>query len=156
MVTNGFPKLKDDMPSHLKSFWNIRNRLSLDGPLVMLEMRIVVPNILRSKVLTNLHSAHQGVSSMIRRANQSIYWPGMENDIRNKRYSCHKCNEQAPSQPKETYCPSVNPIYPFQMICMDFFEIDHHQYLVLVDRFSGWIIMYHFKSFDSCQMLLYS
>ena len=146
VVTNGFPSTKDAIEPHLKTYWNVRNRLSLEGPLVMLEGRIVIPGTLKSKVLDNLHSAHQGVSSMIGRAIQSIYWPGMEADIRNKRYSCHKCNERAPSQSREPYCPSPSPTYPFQQICLDFFEVGHHQYLVCVDRFSAWIIIYHFRS----------
>lgn len=142
LVTNGFPKTKDSTSSEVKSYWNVRNRLSFEGPLVMLEERIVIPTSLRSKVLTNLHSAHQGASSMVRRATQSIYWPGMEADIHKKRFSCHKCNERAPSQPKEPYCQSPPPLYPFQQLCLDFFEVGHHRYLVLVDRFSGWIIVY--------------
>ena len=81
---------------------------------------------------------------MLRRADQTIYWPGMAADIRKIRYSCQSCNERAPSQPREPYCMSPPPLYPFQQICMDYFEIGHHSYLSCVDRFSGWITVYHF------------
>ena len=81
---------------------------------------------------------------MYRRANQAIYWPGMEAAIRNQRYTCHLCNERAPSQPKEPYCPSPPPVYPFQQICLDYFEAGHHSYLSCVDRFSGWITVTHY------------
>ena len=145
-VKDGFPTTKDELEPSLKSFWNVRHRLSIESPLVMLEERIVIPNILKAKILKNLHIAHQGVNSMLGRANSSIYWPGMAADIRNTRYNCQKCNEIAPSQPKEPYCQSPSPLYPFQQICLDFFSIGHHQYLVIVDRFSGWIIIYHFRN----------
>ena len=108
-----------------------------------LETRIVVPPSLRSKILSNLHSAHQGVNSMTRRAEKSIYWPRMNGDIRNKRFSCHTCNESAPSLPKEPYCPTPPPDYPFQHLAMDFFQKGHHHYLTIVDRFSGWFIVSH-------------
>ena len=81
---------------------------------------------------------------MINRARQSVYWPGMESDIRKKRYNCHRCNEIAPSQPKEPIELSPSPDYPFQRICADYFEIGRHAYLSIVDRYTGWIIVYHF------------
>ena len=80
---------------------------------------------------------------MTRRAEKSIYWPGMTGDIRNKRFSCHTCNELAPSLPKEPYCPTPPPDYPFQHLAMDFFQKGHHHYLTIVDCFSGWFIVSH-------------
>ena len=111
----------------------------------MLDDRIVVPPKLRAKILKDLHSAHQGVSSMYRRASEVVYWPGMEAAIRNQRYTCSHCNERAPSQPREPYCPSPCPLYPFQQICLDYFEVGHHTYLSCVDRFSGWITINHYS-----------
>ena len=34
--------------------------------------------------------------------------------------------------------------YPFQQICADFFEISGHKYLSVVDRFSGWPVLFHY------------
>ena len=144
-VNEGFPQNKNDLPSYLKAYWNIRFRLSVEQPFINFEERIIIPKSIRGKVLDNLHAAHQGVSNMLSRANLSIYWPGMESDIHNKRFSCHHCNERAPSQPKEPYCESPGPSYPFQQICIDLFQIGHHQYASCVDRFTGWPLIYHMK-----------
>ena len=83
---------------------------------------------------------------MTRRANQTVYWPGMHHAIKNIQYNCNRCNNIAPSQPKELIILAKTPEYPFQFICADYFEIKSHHYLVIVDRFSGWIILYHFQS----------
>ena len=37
--------------------------------------------ILRAKVLENLHSAHQCISSMSARAQVTFFWPGLSNEI---------------------------------------------------------------------------
>ena len=38
-----------------------------------------------------------------------------------------------------------SPNWPFQLICADYFEQNNHSYLAIVDRFSGWLNIYHFK-----------
>ena len=37
------------------------------------------------------------------------------------------------------------PAYPYQQICLDLFHVGHHSYLVCVDRFSGWLTIFHFS-----------
>ena len=38
--------------------------------------RIVIPTSLRKKVISVLHSAHQGVTAMNELAKSIVYWPG--------------------------------------------------------------------------------
>ena len=109
----------------------------------MMDDRIVVPQSCRRKALQNLLSAHQGVSSMARRAKVSVYWPGIREDIQKARDSCSTCIKIAPSQSKETLILTPTPEWPFQCICMDLFEINHHVYIVCVDRYSGWPLIYY-------------
>ena len=60
------------------------------------------------------------------------------------RYTCHTCNEIAPQQQKEPLILTPLPQYPFQQIFTDYFEITAHHYLSVVDRFSGWLNIYHY------------
>ena len=152
-VTRGFPEARGGTPPDLRSYWSVRNRLSISNGIVMMDDRVVVPAAYRSKVLRSLHSAHQGVGSMIGRAHQAVYWPGLDTSIRNTRYNCSRCNELAPSQTQEPLCLSPPPAYPFQKICLDYFEIGHHSYLSSVDRFSGWITVYHFPHSATAKQL---
>ena len=145
-VGTGFPKIRGGTEPDLRQYWSVRNRLSLFNNLVMMDERIVVPVAHRPVILRNLHSAHQGANSMIGRARHTVYWPGIDTAIRNTRYNCHKCNELAPSQSKEPISMSPPPLFPFQRICMDFFQLGHRNYLSIVDRFSGWIIVCHFSN----------
>lgn len=142
-IEKGFPKSRSLLDPTIRSFWEVRDRLSTDNGLVLLDCRIVIPRSLRKRVLQCLHSAHQGVVGMKARANETIYWPGLDADIRNFRSNCTICNTIAPSQPKEPLVLTPTPDWPFQSIVMDLFEVGHHMYIACADRFTGWLILYH-------------
>lgn len=145
-IEEGFPSSRSQVDPSIRGFWEIRNRLSANRGLVMLDRRIVIPSSLRKRVLRCLHSAHQGVVGMKARANETIYWPGLDADIRNFRANCSTCNSIAPSQPREPMMSSSPPDWPFQAIVMDLFYVGHHAYLACADRFTGWLILYHLEA----------
>ena len=155
-IENGFPPRADKSCSAIRQYWNVRSKLSLHDNLATMDGRVVIPASCRSTILKNLHSAHQGVSKMMARARDTVYWPGIETAIRNTRYNCQRCNESAPSQRSEPLQLSPAPLYPFQQICMDFFQRGHHAYLSVVDRFSGWISVYHFPNRTTSSKLINS
>ena len=146
IVKQGFPdKRNKTEPAHLREFWEVRHRLyELDGVIYM-DKRTVVPRLLRKLVMDHLHAANQGVTGMRFRANQTVYWPGLDRSINIHRANCKDCTERAPSQPAEPIVLTPSPSHPFQQICADFFHIGGHGYLSTVDRFSGWPSIYHFK-----------
>ena len=51
------------------------------------------------------------------------------------------CNSNAPSQPSAPPTPTIQPMYPFQCICADYFKNEGSNYLVIVDRYSNWPII---------------
>lgn len=142
-ISEGFPSSRRLTDPRIREYWEVRHRLSADSGLVLLDRRIVVPVSLRKRVLRCLHSAHQGVVGMKSRANETVYWPGMDASIRNHRESCDTCNRVAPSQPREPIVLSKSPEWPFQKIALDLFYVGHHSYLACADRFTGWLILYH-------------
>jgi hypothetical protein len=62
----------------------------------------------------------------------------MKEDMLSVRRAYLECHQNAPSQPKEPLVDRRAPDYPFQLVCADFYSLKGHQYLVLVDRYSGW------------------
>ena len=63
--------------------------------------RFLVPKVLRPGLLKALHSGHPGVVSMLLRANESLWWPGLKHDIEDVRARCLQCHENLPLQAKE-------------------------------------------------------
>ena len=72
------------------------------------------------------------------RAKASVFWPGITIQIQELRNNCQACHRLAPSNPRPPPTPSPDPVYPFHMICADYFCYGGHNYLVIVDRYSGW------------------
>lgn len=109
--------------------------------MILYKDRVVIPPALRQEVLAALHSAHQGITSMVSRAESSVFWLGITTAITTLRTGCNHCNRMAPSNPSVPPTPLISPDYPFQCVCADYF---HHQgvgYLVTVDRYSNWPIV---------------
>ena len=79
------------------------------------------------------------------RANQCGYWPEMSKSIKNYRYNCTTCGLITPSHKPEPIRITLFPDWPFQQICANFFVLHSHTYLIIADRYSGWITIYHFK-----------
>ena len=106
-------------------------------------LRLVIPENLRQRVATHVHAGHQGIDSMLRRARQTVYWPGIEGDLRYHRSTCGTCNIQAPSQPPETLLLTPPPQYLFQQTVVDICQLEGHAYLVYADRLTGWLEVTH-------------
>ncbi|CAG2189575.1 unnamed protein product [Mytilus edulis] len=141
IIENGMPEFRHEMPTELREFFQFREDLYTVDGVVMYKDRIVIPPALRKNVLTILHSAHQGVTSMMSRAESSVFWPGITPAITTLRNECYQCNRMAPSQPCAPPTPPVYPDYPFQCLCADFFHYKGVNYLVVVDRYSNWPII---------------
>ena len=103
--------------------------------------RIVIPPALRQDCLSTLHTAHQGTSSMTARAEASIFWPGITSDISSTVSNCRHCTRMAPTQPHLPPTPPILMAYPFQCICVNYFNHQATNYLVIVARYSNWQIV---------------
>ena len=132
-----------------RQFVPYMDRLWVQDGGVLLDDRVVIPEQLRKRVLDSLHSAHQGVSQMYARAELSVFWPGLHADLEEVRATCNICRVNAPSNPK---LPPQDPPkldYPFQQICADYMTLNGVQYLVVVDRLTGWPDVRRSKHDDS-------
>ena len=150
LITTGFPSTRHQTPADVREFWSVHDNLWVTNGIIMYKDRIVVPQSLRKHVLASLHAAHQGVTGMADRAAATVYWPGLNASIRNKRQSCATCNTISPSQPRQPLVLTPTASYPFEHICADFFVYAGHTFLLVVDRFTGWPLIYHYKCHQLC------
>ena len=93
---------------------------------------------------------------MLDRAKHSVFWPGLMNDKENTRRSCSYCDRNAPTQPAMAPLPLASPDYPFQMIVCDYFDVKGKSWLVIADRFSGWLSLHYYPREASSSDLIKS
>lgn len=122
-VTSGFPFNRYDLNKALLPDWKMRNDLYADGDLVLYGPRIVVLAALRHRTLTHLHDSHRGVEATKRRAQQTVFWPGINSDIANTVHACEACQVLQPSQQQEPWMYDDNPTRPFESVSADFFVV---------------------------------
>ena len=137
-IINGFPSNHNEVDPILKPYAKMKDLLCIDNQLVVCGQRLVVPRKLRKEVLERLHSSHQGIERTRRRARQSVYWPGIDNDVKNSVQSCNKCQQMLPSLQREPMIVEDEPSRPFERVSADYFEHAGKQYLIYADRLSGW------------------
>ena len=137
-IEDGLPEFKHQFPPPIREY---RRHLYISDCIVIYKDRIVIPPSLRPTCLSTLHAAHQGTSAMTAKAEASIFWPGITNDIQATRANCQHCNRMASSQAALPPTPLTLPEYSFQCICANYFHYRGHTYLVIVDRYSNWPIV---------------
>ena len=137
-IKTGFPSSRMDLPETIRCFWEARENLRYSDGVILYKDRIVIPPSLRRQIVENLHSAHQGVSSMYSRAQTIVYWPTLTADLEEARDACRSCHRNAPSHAKLPPTAPEIPTTPFQMIFADYFQLVRNHYLVIGDRLSGW------------------
>ena len=72
IIESGMPEFRHLLPTELRPYHQYRDSVYTVDGVEMYNERIVIPPQLRSDVLESLHAAHQGVSSMISRAEHTI------------------------------------------------------------------------------------
>ena len=142
----GFPEDCRELPAELRPYHRYAASLCVVDGVVLMGQRIVIPPALRTSILNALHAAHQGVSAMRARAMDSVYWPDITIDIARVRDQCAHCHQMAKSNPMQPPSDITPPDYPFQMICSDYFHYSGKDYVVIVDRYSNWPMVFRSES----------
>ena len=129
---------ESDVPGELSVYFRRKAELSLEGGCVLWGTRVIVPGVLRQRVLSQLHDCHPGVVRMKSLARLHVWWPGMDSEIESLVTSCPTCQSRQPGLPSVTgtWCW---PGGPWQRIHVDFaVNFMGWNYLVVVDAFSKW------------------
>lgn len=70
-VSRDFPKPSIEIDPDLQSYWKVRDDLYQNGELVLYSAHVLVPAVLRQKVLEHLHESHRGIEATKRQAQRS-------------------------------------------------------------------------------------
>ena len=136
---------KDHPAKALQGIWEC---LSLENDLLWYNNRIIVPRACRNKILQLLHVGHCGIEKTKELARMYYYWPGMNNEIRHVIEGCEECQKYRASQPMEPMITSVAS-RPMESLSMDLFNLHQRDYLIVVDRFSGFPWVFKLRKLDT-------
>ena len=153
LIENGAPEEKEEWPPELREYFAKADVFSCVDEVVLMGHRIVMPQKLRQSVVEVLHSGHCGVTGMVERARELMFWPKMKEALEEKRGRCGTCVRIAPSQPSAPPTPLPTPDFPFQYVSTDYFELAGNHYMVFVCRYSNWITVFTSKNGTTKELL---
>lgn len=143
---DGWPKSLQSSNHELNHFFTIRNDLTVQEGLVFYEDRLVVPRGMRRYTLQTLHETHLGLKKLKLKANELVYWPGLNSDLTNYISNCFTCAKFQRANKKEPLLSHEIGEVPFYKIGADIAEFDNVNYLIIVDYYSRWIEVEKLKS----------
>ncbi len=136
-IAQGFPDHKIKLDGGTRRYWKIREGLTIWEGVALYGNRVVVPHSMRREVLADLHTLHQGQERTLAWARQCIFWPDI-NDIKQIVRQCEKWEENKASHGREPMIQDVQPKWPGEAIAADLCYLGGREYLVVVDKYSGW------------------
>ena len=68
VILKGWPEKKDDLPTELHPYFDVRDELTAQDGVLFKGLRCLIPSSLRPRIRERLHSAHTGIESCLRRA----------------------------------------------------------------------------------------
>ena len=130
--------MKKEVPTCLHPYFVVRDELSAQDGLIFKGQRCVIPLSMRTKIKEKLHGAQPGIQSCLRRARETVYWPGMNSDLTDHISKCDICSSCQSNQARESLISHEVADRPWQKIGADVFTLDGTDYLCVVDYYSSY------------------
>ena len=136
-IIEGWPDNKKDTSSLVMPFFSYADELSVQDGIIFKGERVVVPQSMRADTKKEIHAAHLGINGCVRRARETLFWPGMADDIKQFISKCETCRKYEISNQKEPLMPHEAPSLPWEKVGVDLFSVDGKNYMVTVDYYSN-------------------
>ena len=128
VILQGWPDQKEALPSELHPYFTVRDEITAQDGILFKGLRCVVPSSLRPKIRERLHGAHTGVEGCLRRARETVHWPGLNAAFPDYIAKCGVCATYQKDQQKEPLISHKIPNRP----CED------RDYLCTVNYYSSY------------------
>lgn len=127
------------IPKCLRPYHNRQHELTVEEGCVMWGMRVLIPNRLEEKLLTELHTDHPGATRMKSIARSYMWWPGMDKAIESMAGACTSCHSAKKAPPTAPLQPWSWPAKPWQRVHLDFAgPFQGSTFIIAVDAYSKW------------------
>ena len=145
----GWPKNIKQVPPELQPYWTFREELTIEDGLILKGTRIVIPNKQWQAILKQLHEGHLGLNKCKLGAKETVYWPGLNNELENLVLNCALCLKYSTAKHKVE--PSLTlgqeiPLYPWTKLATDIFHFEGASYFLVVDYTSCYPVVHKLAS----------
>ena len=139
-IIDSFCKSKHECTELVRDFYDYRELLCIINGLILKDKCIAIPAGLRDDAMATLHRSHMGIVKTKEHASTCMFWPRMYSDIEKFLSSCRPCMTHKFKQSPEPLEHDI-PTSPWHSLTLDNFEYRGTLYLIIYDRFPGFIVV---------------
>ena len=136
-IMEGWPQR--DVEDNLKPFYHRKDQLTTDQGCLLWRTRAIIPKVLQSRLLQELHFTHPGMVKRKVLAHSYMWWPNIDCNIEEIVKTCKECAAQRSLPPVALLHSWPWANQPMKRLHVDFAEIEGFQALVIIDVHSKWI-----------------
>ena len=112
-------------PPVLQSYWTFREELTVEDGLFSKGTRIVIPDKKCKTTWKLIHEGHLGLNKCKLHAKETVYWPGLHDQLEKLVLNCELCLKYSHSKCKQDPSLSLGqevPLYPWTKLATDIFH----------------------------------
>ena len=136
----GWPNECRILLQELHMFWNYIEDLSMENRLITKGARLLIPSTLQRKVMEQIYDGHLGIEKCMLKARESVFWPGISNDICETVEKCGICQVSSKAAKPVGNVSDVPP-HAWHTLGTDLFYWNKIDYLVVGDYFSKYLVV---------------
>ena len=149
IIQHGWPRTVKEVLQEIKKYWTFPEELTIKDSLILKGTWIVIPEKMREDILKQIHEGHLGFNKCQMRVKETIYWPGLNDQLENLILNCQLCLKYSKSKNKSTPPTALShevPAVPWSKAVTDIFHYESQPYLLVVDYTSRFPIVRRLNS----------
>lgn len=151
-VEKGWPNFTED--DKLRPFIERKSEISVEEGVILWNGRVVIPDLLKNKVLATLHEGHPGIAAMRALSRYYVWWPKIDSDVEKWVKGCRACQENRINEAEVPLYSWNIPDGPWERVHVDFAgPFQGKQWFILVDAFSKWVEVIPMKKITSERLI---
>ena len=152
IIQQGWPKTIKEVPQEIQKYWTFCEELTIEDGLILKGMQIMIPDKMREDILKQIHKGHLGLNKCQMRVKETVYWPGLNDQLENLILNCQLCLKYSKSKNKSVPPTTLGhevPTVPWSKVATDIFHYESQLYLLIVDYTSRFPIVRRLKSMSA-------
>ena len=122
--------------SVLRFYWTFKEELTTEDGFILKGTQIVIPAKKCEVVLKLIHEGHLGLNKCKLHAKETVYWPGLNDQLEKLILNCELCLKYSHSKCKQKLSMSLGqeiPLHPRSKLTRDIFNFEGASYLLIAD-----------------------
>ena len=143
-IMQGWPSSIKKVPPVSQPYWMFREEFTVEDGLIVKGTRIVIPAKKHEAILKLIHEGHLGLNKCTLHAKETVYWPGLNDQLEKLVLDCELCLKYSHSKFKQEPSLSLGqevPLYPWTKLATDIFHFEGASYLLAFDYTSRFLVV---------------